>query len=98
MVCMLSHDQLFCNPMDYSQPGSSVHGISQAKILEWVAMPSSRGPSRPRDQTEVSCIAGRVFTIWANKEAKWQEKKVVASVLAKMIDKVNITVEDNNLM
>ena len=38
-----------CDPMDYSPPGSSVHGILQARILEWVAMPSSKGPSPPRD-------------------------------------------------
>ena len=49
------------DPMDHSPPGSSVHGILQARILEWVAMPSSRG-SRPRDQTHVSCIAGRFST------------------------------------
>ena len=40
-----------CNPMNYSPPGSSVYGILQARILEWVAMPSSRGSSPPRDQT-----------------------------------------------
>ena len=45
-----------CNPMDCSPPGSSVHGILQARILEWVAMPSSRGSSQPRDQTCVSYI------------------------------------------
>jgi len=50
-----------CDPMDCSPPGSSVHGISQARILEWVAMSSSRGSSQPRDQTCVSCIAGRFF-------------------------------------
>ena len=54
-----------CNPMDYSPPGSSVHGVLQARILEWVTMPSSRGSSWPRDQTRVSCIAHRFFTIWA---------------------------------
>ena len=43
------------------KPGSSVHGILQAKILEWVAMPSSRGSSQPRDQTHVSVLAGRFF-------------------------------------
>ena len=53
-----------CNPMDYSPPGSSVHGILQTRIVGWVAMPSSRGPSQPRDQTPVSCIAGRFCTIW----------------------------------
>ena len=52
-----------CDPMDYSPPGSSVRGILQARILEWVAMPSSRGSSRPRDGTQVSCIAGRFFTV-----------------------------------
>ena len=46
-----------CNPMDHSPPGSSVHGILPARILEWVAMPSSRGPSRPRDRTRVSYIS-----------------------------------------
>ena len=45
-----------CNPMDCSPPGSSVHGILQARILEWVAMPSSRGSSPPRDWTRVSCF------------------------------------------
>ena len=45
------------------------HGILQARILEWVAIPFSRGSSRPRDQTQVSCIAGRFFTDWATREA-----------------------------
>ena len=57
------------DPMDYILPGSSVHGILQAKILEWVAMRSSRGSSQPRDQTQVSHIAGRFFTSWATREA-----------------------------
>ena len=43
-----------CDPMDCSPPGSSVHGILQARLLEWVAMPSSRGPFQPRDRTHVS--------------------------------------------
>ena len=51
--------------MNYSPPGSSVYGIFQARILEWVAIPFSRGSSPPRDQTRVSCIAGGFFTIWA---------------------------------
>ena len=50
------------NPMDCSLPGSSVHGILQARILEWVAVPFSRGSSQPRDRTQVSHIAGRFFT------------------------------------
>ena len=49
-------------PMDSSLPGSSVHGILQARILEWVAIPFSRGSSQPRDRTQVSCIAGEFFT------------------------------------
>ena len=45
-----------CHPMGHSLPGSSVYGILQARILQWVAMPSSRGSSLPRDQIWVSCI------------------------------------------
>ena len=55
-----------------SLPGSSVHGIFQARILEWVAISFSRGSSRPRDGTQVSCIAGRCFTLWATREAHIQ--------------------------
>ena len=50
-----------CNPMDGSPPGSSVHGILQARILEWIAMPSSMGPFPPRDRTHVSCIGNRIL-------------------------------------
>ena len=57
-----------CDPMDYSPPGSSVPGILLARILEWVAIPFSRGSSQRRDQTHVSHIAGRFFTVWANCE------------------------------
>ena len=56
-----------CNPMDCSLPGSSVHGIFQARILEWAVMPSSRGSSWLRDRTQV-CITGRFFTVWATRE------------------------------
>ena len=55
-----------CHPIDCDPPGSSVHGILQVRVLAWVAMPSSRGSSQPRDQTHISCIsciAGRFFTI-----------------------------------
>ena len=58
-----------CNPMDCSLPGSFAHGIFQARVLEWVAISFFRGSSRPRDQTRVSHIAGRHFTIWATREA-----------------------------
>ena len=54
-----------CDPMDCSLLGSSVHGILQARILEWVAIPFSRGSSQPKDWTQVSCFASRLFTIWA---------------------------------
>ena len=57
-----------CDLMDYSSPGSSVHGIFWARILEWVAIPFSRGSSWPRDQTQVSCTAGGFFTIWATRK------------------------------
>ena len=64
-VCMLIAQLCLnlCNPMEYSPPGSSVHGIVQARIPQWVAISFSRGASRPRDQTHVSCTAGRFFTI-----------------------------------
>ena len=55
--------------MDCSLPDSSVHGILQARILEWIAIPFSRGSSEPRDQTWISCIVGRLFTVWAIREA-----------------------------
>ena len=57
-----------CDPVDCSPPGSSVHGILQARMLEWVAVPFSRGSSQPRGQAPIFCIAGRFFTIWATKE------------------------------
>ena len=56
-----------CSPMDCSPPGSSVHGISQGKILECVAMPSSRGSSQPRDRTQQ--ISDTFFTAWATRES-----------------------------
>ena len=54
--------------MDCSPPGSSVHGIFQARVLEWVAISFSRKSSRPRDWTQVSCIVGRRFAIWVTRE------------------------------
>ena len=58
-----------CNLMDCSPPDSSVHGILQARIQEWVAISFSRGSSWPKDQTHVSYTADRFFTIWATREA-----------------------------
>ena len=57
------------DPMDCSPPGFSVHGISQTRILEWVAIPFSRESSWPRDRTWVSCVGGGFFTVWATREA-----------------------------
>ena len=54
-----------CDSKDYSPPGSSVHGLLHTGILEWVAIPFSRGFSQSRVPTQVSCIADRFFTIWA---------------------------------
>ena len=54
-----------CDPMDCSLSGFSVHGIFQASVLEWIAISFSRGSSQPRNRTQVSRIAGRLFTVWA---------------------------------
>ena len=59
-----------CNPMDSSQPGSSVHGISQAPVLDWVAISSSRGSLKSRGGTWVSCIGRQILYHWASWEAK----------------------------
>ena len=56
------------DPVDCNLPGSSIHGIFQAKVLEWVAISFHRRASRPRDWTWVSRIVGRCFTIWATRE------------------------------
>ena len=64
-----------CDPMDYSPPGSSVLGILQARILEWVTISSSRGSAQPRDQTRISyvcCIGGRFFITSATWKAQNQ--------------------------
>ena len=80
-----------CNPMDCSLPDSSVHGILQARILEWVAIPSSRWSSQLRDWTQVSYFTGRFFIIWAIREpselcsiacAHWSLRKAFLSLLA----------------
>ena len=60
---------ILCDPLDYSSPGSSVHGILQERILEWVAIPFSRGSTQLRDKIQVTCSAGRFFTISATRVA-----------------------------
>ena len=66
-----------CNPMDCSLPVSSVHGILQARILEWVAVPLSRGSSQPWDGTQASCIIGEFFMILAPREAQKPESQAI---------------------
>ena len=74
-VCaqLLSHVRL-CDSMDNSPPGSSVHGILQARILQWVPISSSRGSSWPRDWTQVSCIGRWIHYHWFTREAQLQEQ------------------------
>ena len=69
-----------CDPKDHSPPGSSVHRVLQARILEWVAMPSSGVSSSPRDWTQVSCIAGGFFTNRTTREALELALKLLYSV------------------
>ena len=82
-----------CDPVDCSLPGSSVHGILQTRILEWVAISFSRGSSRPRDQTRVSRIGGRRFNLWATRLCNyysiplyydWSAEKLQNSVSPKL--------------
>ena len=63
LACNAQSCPTLCDLMDCSSPGFFVHGLFQARILEWIAILFSRGSSRPRDWTGVSCIAGRFFTI-----------------------------------
>ena len=72
-----------CDPMDCRLPGFSIHGILQARILEWAAISFSWESSQPRNQTQVSCIAGRFFTNWVIREApppaSWVNYKTIPS-------------------
>ena len=74
-----------CDPLDCSLPGSSVHGIFQARILEWVAIYFSRGSSRPMDRNQISHIVGRRFTIWATKIAWMYEPGGLQSIESQTI-------------
>ena len=68
VLCLVLQSRpTLCKPMGYSSPGSSVYGILQARILEWVAMSSFRGSAQPKDGRKVSLIAGRFFNIWATR-------------------------------
>ena len=80
---LLSRVQLFCNPMDCSLPDSSVYGISQARILEWVAMPSSRGSSRPKDGTQsLSAMRETCVPSLGQEDTLEEEKAIHSSILA----------------
>ena len=75
---------ILCDPMDCNLPDSSVHGILQARILEWVAISYSRESSWPRNRTHISCIVGRLFIIWATnwllvKDKPWSLNNVLVS-------------------
>ena len=80
-----------CVPMDCSLPGSSIHGIFQARVLEWGAISFSRGSSLPGDWTQISHTAGRGFTVWATREAlvKWG-CKVKSWVILDLIKSLNL--------
>ena len=74
-LCFKSFSRLWlCDLMDCSPPDSSVHGDSPGRILEWVAISSSRGSSQTRDHTQVSLSAGGFFTVWAAREADWRRR------------------------
>ena len=85
VVQVLSHVQFFCDPIDYSPQGSSVHGISQARILEWVAISFSRGSSRPRDQNCISCLAGGFFT--------WESQNNKCNLISSIISESSLYLE-----
>ena len=70
-----------CDPMDGNLSGSVVHGIFQARILEWAAISFSRGSSQPRDRTWVFCIADSRFTVWATREAQIRKQQIKLELL-----------------
>ena len=79
LVLVIQSCPTLCDPRDYSPPSFSVHGILQARILEWDAIPFSSGSSQSRDGTQVTCIASRLFTVWTTREDQFilrpQERK-----------------------
>ena len=88
-----------CNPMGCSLPGSSVHGIFQAIVLEWIAISFSRGSSQPRDRTWVPPIVDRRFTVWATRAVTytmvWNKKstrrKLESLLLILLTNPLNLT-------
>ena len=98
-ICMMDKDKVkvaqsspaLCNPIDYT-----VHGILQARILEWVAFPFSKGSSQPRDRTQVSRLAGGFFTSWAKREAReyWSGYPLSSGSLS-LLQQIFLTQESN---
>ena len=87
MLCLVTQSCLIlCDSVDCIPPGSSVHGLLQARTLEWVAIPFSRVSPLPRDQTWVSCIAGRFFTVLRDDTTKWTGKKDVQEITSTQSD------------
>ena len=82
LLQLLTHVQLLCDPMDCSPPGSSIHGIFQAGVWSGLPFPSPGESSQPSDQTRVSHIAGRCFTVWATREAMVSNKIWVNPVMS----------------
>ena len=73
-----------CDPMDGSLIGSKIHGVFQARILEWAAISFSRGSFHPRDRTWVFCIADRHFTVWATRVILLIEEKLITKKVKKL--------------
>ena len=85
-----------CDPIDCSLPGSSVHGIFQAIVLEWIAISFSRGSSQPRAQTQVSHIVDRRFTIWATREVHNLGISLIVSISTLPHSKGNYSIGQKN--
>ena len=82
-----------CDLMDCSLPRSSIHGNFQARVLEWVAISFSRGSSQPRDQTLVSRIVGRRFTVWATRKViRWVIRAVQKSMCLELLSLSSVSV------
>ena len=85
-----------CGSTDCSLPGSFVCGIPQSRILEWVAIPFSKGYSLPKDQTQVSCIAGRFFTIWTTNTPNSFIHWIINSFTQKIAQVKNFVVKEDS--
>ena len=88
----LSDVRLFCNPVDCNPPGSSVHGILQARILEWVAISFSRGSSGPRDWTRISYTGKQILYHWAWEALRYLDRCINVCFHLKL----NLNAEDNS--